>query len=88
MALTVSAEDAFLAEMDSQELADLLIVSQVTVTAGEALAVTVAPAEGTKCQRCWKVLTGVGTVAEHPELCRRCAAVVSAMGFTAADLAE
>ena len=39
VALTVPAEDAFLAEMDSQVLADLLIVSQVRVTAGGALSV-------------------------------------------------
>ena len=79
--LTVPAEDAFLAQMDSQELADLLIVSQVSVTVGDSLSAAVHTAEGCKCQRCWKVLTSVGTVAEHPELCKRCADVVTAMGF-------
>ena len=74
--LTVSAEDAFLADMDSQELADLLIVSQVSVTVGETLTVEVQAAQGEKCQRCWKVLTAVGTVAEHESLCPRCAKVM------------
>ena len=46
--LTVPAEDAFLAEMDGALLADLLIVSQVNVTVGGELAVSVANAEGTK----------------------------------------
>ena len=41
------------------------------------LKVDVEPAAGEKCQRCWKVLTAVGTVKEHPALCPRCAAVVA-----------
>ena len=77
--VTVPAEDAFLADMDADTLADLLIVSQVRVTVGDALSVTVAPAQGVKCARCWKVLTSVGTVAGHDTLCPRCAAVVKAL---------
>ena len=52
--LTVPAEDAFLAEMDQADLADLLIVSQVEVTVGQAIQATVENAAGDKCQRCWK----------------------------------
>ena len=74
--LTVPAEDAFLTEMDSAMLADLLIVSQVRVEVGDALTVAVRPANGAKCLRCWKVLPTVGSDAQHPELCPRCAAVV------------
>ena len=77
--LTVPAEDAFLSQMEEGALADLLIVSQVRVTVGDALSVTVAPAQGVKCARCWKVLTSVGTVAGHDTLCPRCAAVVKAL---------
>ena len=43
---------------------------------GDALTVAVRPASGAKCLRCWKVLPTVGSDAEHPELCPRCAAVV------------
>ena len=75
--LTVAAEDAFLAEMDENYLADLLIVSKVSVNVGSELNVAVSAAEGEKCQRCWKKLTAVGTVEEHPGLCPRCAAVVA-----------
>ena len=71
--LTVPAEDAFLAEMDGALLADLLIVSQVNVTVGGELAVSVANAEGTKCPRCWK-----HSLTDHPDgLCPRCAAAVA-----------
>ena len=77
--VTVPAEDAFLADMDADTLADLLIVSQVRVTVGDELTVTVAPARGVKCARCWKVLPTVGSDSEHPDLCPRCAAVCKAL---------
>jgi len=35
-------------------------------------------AQGEKCQRCWKHLTSVGSTAAHPQLCERCARVVTA----------
>ena len=74
--LTVTAEDAFLADMDAAALADILIVSQVRVDVGAEQAVAVRPANGAKCLRCWKVLPTVGSDAGHPDLCPRCAAVV------------
>ena len=72
--LTVPEADGWLAELP--ELADLLIVSQVTVKTGGETAVEVAKAQGGKCERCWKVLAAVGSDAEHPALCPRCAAAV------------
>ena len=78
MELTVPAEDAFLAEMDEEYLADLFIVSQVHVTVGEALAVQVSEAKGEKCERCWKYSSSIGSHAAHPTLCARCASVVEA----------
>ena len=76
VAITVTAEDAFLAEMDAEALADLLIVSQATVNVGDALSVSVAAAMGEKCERCWKILSSVGSHPCHPTLCPRCASVV------------
>ncbi len=61
--------------MDMEDLADLMIVSQVEVSA-DAADVQVAPAQGAKCERCWKVLPSVGRDGEHPGLCPRCARVV------------
>ena len=69
----------------TEALPDLLIVSQVEVLAGgggeftgetEGLSVTVLRAEGEKCERCWKHSPSVGTDAEHPTLCARCAAAI------------
>ncbi|MDD5931352.1 MAG: class I tRNA ligase family protein, partial [Oscillospiraceae bacterium] len=73
VSLTVPSEDAFLAEMDADALADLLIVSRVDVTVGGELSASVRNAEGAKCPRCWKHSTQPGT----DDLCPRCAAVVA-----------
>ena len=67
------------------QLADLFIVSQVKVEEGtigelqgdtEGLFVTITPASGEKCERCWKYDPTVGSNADHPTLCARCAGVV------------
>ena len=41
------------------------------------LHVSILPAGGGKCERCWLRSETVGDAAEHPELCSRCTAVVS-----------
>ena len=61
-------------QLELDELADLLIVSQVEI--GDTQSVAVAPAQGVKCERCWKILPSVGRDSEHPSLCQRCASVV------------
>lgn len=71
------------------DLATILIVSGVRVIEGTgkapadayradglALAVTVAPASGGKCERCWIYSDTVTQDAEHQSLCERCAGVV------------
>ena len=68
------------------ELESAFIVSQVELAEGsgevvsdlEGLSITVAKADGEKCERCWAYRTTVGKCAEHPTLCERCAGVVSA----------
>ena len=69
-----------------KDLPTLLIVSRVEVQEGAAageeatgrndLKVTVKPADGHKCERCWTYSESVGKNEAHPELCDRCAAVV------------
>ena len=69
-----------------EELIPVFIVSQLEVEqggkgehTGEAvpgLSMTVSHAEGEKCARCWCYSNTVGTSAEHPDLCSRCAAVM------------
>lgn len=69
-----------------EALADLCIVSEMHVSEGEGapktvenrygLKVTVAHAESKKCERCWKLVSSVGSYSRHPALCARCASVV------------
>ena len=64
-----------------------LIVSQVELAAGgdtggsraPELAVTVEPARGAKCARCWNYSEAVGRDSIHPQLCERCLPVVRAL---------
>jgi isoleucyl-tRNA synthetase len=63
------------------QLASVFIVSQAEVKlngANGALHVTVEPAPGVRCERCWLVLPTVGDDAEHPTLCHRCVPAVRA----------
>jgi isoleucyl-tRNA synthetase len=47
------------------------------------IGVIVRDAAGSKCERCWRVLPEVGGVAEHPDLCLRCADVVGHLSVAA-----
>jgi isoleucyl-tRNA synthetase len=70
-----------------QEIEELFIVSKVVIkpTEGEeTITVTRASDHGMKkCVRCWKYYEPekIGTHAEHPELCERCAKVVVDLKF-------
>ena len=84
--LYVPAETAAL--LRDVDLAELCITSGGTVVAAPppadaftlpdlpGIGVVVRDASGSKCERCWRVLTEVGSVPEHPDLCHRCADVV------------
>ena len=62
----------------------VFIVSQVEIAEGEGafkgdvegLSVSVAKAEGEKCERCWIYSDTVGSDSQHPTLCSRCAGVL------------
>ncbi len=43
----------------------------------EDLAITIEPAEGETCDRCWVVKTTVGSNEKHPALCADCAEIVT-----------
>ena len=60
-----------------EDLRYVFIVSQVSLTlleeeAGEDLRVTVARADGSKCERCWNYSTFVGEFTRYPTACERC----------------
>jgi isoleucyl-tRNA synthetase len=50
--------------------------SAITAVEGQYAHVTVFPADGAKCERCWRILPSVGQDADHSGLCDRCSLVV------------
>lgn len=71
------------------DLAELCITSSADMAEGPApdeafrladvpgVAVVIGPADGQKCERCWRVLPEVGQSSEHSEVCGRCADAVA-----------
>ena len=80
-----------LLKAEPTRLQDLMIVSQVGQSSEGAadagmsydsdlleVRLVVRKAAGAKCERCWKYDTAVGQDKDHPTVCARCAAVLSA----------
>lgn len=65
-----------LSKGDESLLAELCIVSQLEIKAGEGEGIEVAQADGCKCARCWRFFEKLGEVPGHPELCERCGSAV------------
>ena len=69
--LPLSVEERALLTED--QWAEIAIVSKVRIVPeADASLATIDPAPGSKCARCWRVLTEVGQHPTHPTLC--CAA--------------
>ena len=58
-----------------------MITSRADLHKGEA-AIRVHQSQAPKCARCWHYVSSVGTVAEHPTLCARCAENLFGAGET------
>jgi isoleucyl-tRNA synthetase len=78
-----SATRAALTSLTTDELAETMIVSGVELTEGEAVSVAVAPADGAKCARCWRVQPTTGDNPKFPGTCRRCSDVLESLGRSA-----
>jgi isoleucyl-tRNA synthetase len=81
--LTVPSADFDFLAAHREDLEVICIVSRLAVRradgpeAGQAMAVRVERALGAKCPRCWNYRESVGTSAAHPDLCGRCADVLT-----------
>ena len=88
---TDNADVTNLLRSKADQLAELFITSQAVVADsgadfaqgdvitnldGEIVKITILPAEGTKCERCWRILPDTGSISEHPGLCGRCGEVL------------
>ena len=80
---TITVSDAILSVLGDMDMADICITSQATVVSGDGahdaftlddvagVAVTVALAQGQKCERSWKISPDVGSDSEYPQLTPR-----------------
>ena len=74
-----ASELAVLQARTTEALAELFIVSEVELVAADEVSVTVEPARGEKCPRCWNYRE-LGVDAAHPEVCARCADALAMAG--------
>ncbi len=87
----IVADPAFIAALAGVDLPEVCITSAGTIAAGTTLDdaftladvpgvfVRVRRAAGEKCQRCWRILSEVGSVAAYPDLCQRCAGAMAGL---------
>ena len=82
VALNVPAGQMELLKKHEAALAELFIVSKVTLGegTGEDIGILVKKAGGAKCERCWNWSDSVGKSADYPAFCARCSAVVGELG--------
>ena len=73
------ADPALLEKMQGREpeLEEFFIVSKLTLASGPETRATLIATPDQKCSRCWRHKPTVGENHDHPELCDRCADVVS-----------
>jgi isoleucyl-tRNA synthetase len=69
-----------------EALRELLNVSALSlaISGDEKLSITLAKADGRKCERCWHWETDIGAHADHPTLCGRCVEAVAGQSASAA----
>ena len=74
LSLTAGGETAALLRRYEADLPMLFIVSQATLDASgpEGVSVSVSRAEGSKCERCWRIVPEVSAAPGTEGLCDRC----------------
>jgi isoleucyl-tRNA synthetase len=76
--LEASGSALELLQKHQKDLRYLFIVSQVELREGkENVSITISPADGAKCERCWNYSTRVGESETFPTVCERCVAALS-----------
>ncbi len=80
VALQIADEKLFNELKDREaELEEFFILSDLTLVASDETSARVVRTSRAKCARCWRHRSEVGENPAHPELCARCADVVSAV---------
>ncbi|MCL1623068.1 isoleucine--tRNA ligase [Moraxella sp. Tifton1] len=78
--ITIDADTYQTLEKLGDEARFVFITSDATIICGAEPSITITPAEGQKCARCWHIRTDVGTHQSHPTLCGRCVSNIEGSG--------
>jgi isoleucyl-tRNA synthetase len=79
--ISASAEQLALLQRHAAGLKEIVNVSGVTVVEGSEFKVTVLPASGHKCARCWNFMPEVGDYGIWHNVCTRCQSALKEMGI-------
>jgi isoleucyl-tRNA synthetase len=77
-AVILRCDTASLGPFSREELEEFFILSDLRLEQAESTSASISRTTHAKCARCWRHRSTVGANAAHPELCDRCAAVVTA----------
>ncbi|HEY3275168.1 MAG TPA: isoleucine--tRNA ligase [Syntrophorhabdaceae bacterium] len=77
--IAAPAEEYKLLMNIEDDLKSVFIVSQIEVKEGGELEITVARAEGAKCERCWQYARGMKSTGPFPNVCARCEDILSSL---------
>jgi isoleucyl-tRNA synthetase len=76
--VVLHCDKRFATAIPREELEEFFILSDLQLEPALEPSASVARTPNEKCARCWRHRPTVGTIAAHPDLCDRCAAVVEA----------
>jgi isoleucyl-tRNA synthetase len=88
LAITAFGDQLALLRRHAAGLKEAINVSAVNVTEGATLVVTVLPATGHKCARCWNFMPEVGDYGIWHDVCTRCQSALMEMGIAPPEPAE
>jgi isoleucyl-tRNA synthetase len=77
-AVILRCDARFAISRPREELEEFFILSDLQIEPAKEPGASITRTPNKKCARCWRHRPAVGTIAAHPELCDRCAAVVEA----------
>jgi isoleucyl-tRNA synthetase len=78
-AVVLHSDSDVTTKIDKEELEEFFILSDLTIHQAKEAGASVTKTSYRKCARCWRHRPTVGASKAHPDLCDRCAEVVSAV---------
>lgn len=77
--VTLHCDERLATAYPREELEEFFILSDLKLEPASESSAVVTRTPNEKCARCWRHRPAVGTIAAHPDLCDRCAAVIEGL---------